>query len=185
MSAAAAEALPFDDDVFDAALAQLVAHFMADPIGGLREMRRVTKASGVVAACVRDHAGGHGPLGVFWEAPRVLDIDVDDESSRAGARRGHLAELLEAAGFRDVEDGAVSVEVEHRSSVPEAALRLLDRVKPSELTLPRSTVGSCCASRRSSDVATAVNYCWRSSISAVSLGITRASSFEMAEVELE
>src|ERR1700683_547677 len=86
---AAAEALPFEDEVFDAALAQLVIHFMADPLGGLREMRRVTRARGLVAACVWDHAGGHGPLAVFWEAARVLDVDVDDESSRAGARRGH------------------------------------------------------------------------------------------------
>jgi hypothetical protein len=88
---------------------------LADPLAGLREMRRVTKPSGVVAACVWDHAGGHGPLGVFWEAARVLDVDVDDESSRAGARAGHLAELFEAAGVREVEHGAVSVEVEHRS----------------------------------------------------------------------
>src|SRR5690348_13993487 len=32
---AAAEDLPFADDAFDAALAQLVVHFMADPVGGL------------------------------------------------------------------------------------------------------------------------------------------------------
>jgi SAM-dependent methyltransferase len=112
---AVAEALPFEDRLFGAALAQLVVHFMADPLGGLREMRRVTEAGGVVAACVWDHAGGHGPLGVFWEAARVLDVDVDDESSRAGTRSGHLAELLEAAGLRDIEGAAVSVEVEHRS----------------------------------------------------------------------
>jgi SAM-dependent methyltransferase len=112
---AAAEALPFEDEVFDAALAQLVIHFMSDPLGGLREMRRVTRARGLVAACVWDHAGGHGPLGVFWEAARVLDVDVDDESSRAGARKGHLVQLFEAAGLRDIEEGSVSVEVEHPS----------------------------------------------------------------------
>ena len=112
---AVAEALPFEDRSFDAALSQLVVHFMADPVAGLREMRRVTKAGGVIAACVWDHAGGQGPLGVFWEAARVLDADVDDESSRAGARRGHLGELFDAAGLREIEQGAVSVEVEHPS----------------------------------------------------------------------
>jgi SAM-dependent methyltransferase len=112
---AVAESLPFEDRSFDAALAQLSVHFMTDPVAGLREMRRVTQPSGVVAACVWDHAGGQGPLGVFWEAARVLDADVDDESSRAGTRRGHLAELLEAAGLREIEHGAVSVEVEHPS----------------------------------------------------------------------
>ena len=112
---AVAEALPFDNRSFDAALSQLVVHFMADPVAGLREMRRVTKDSGVVAACVWDHAGGHGPLGAFWEAARVIDVDVEDESSRAGTRRGHLGELFEAAGLREIEHGAVSVEVEHPS----------------------------------------------------------------------
>ena len=63
---APAEALPFADDLFDAALAQLVVHFMADPVAGLREMARVTRLGGVVAACVWDFAGGRGPLGPFW-----------------------------------------------------------------------------------------------------------------------
>ena len=37
---AAAEDLPFPADSFDAALAQLVVHFMADPVAGLGEMAR-------------------------------------------------------------------------------------------------------------------------------------------------
>ena len=99
----AAERLPFPDRTFDAALAQLVVHFMADPVAGLAEMGRVTRPDGVVAACVWDHAGGQGPLSVFWQAARELDPDVEDESHLAGAREGHLAELLEAAGLRRVE----------------------------------------------------------------------------------
>ena len=39
----AAEQLPFEDDKFDVALAQLVVHFMTDPVAGLREMSRVTR----------------------------------------------------------------------------------------------------------------------------------------------
>src|SRR3954451_22958720 len=91
---AAAEDLPFGDREFDAALAQLVVHFMADPVAGLKEMARV---GGVVAACVWDHQGGQGPLGVFWEAVRSLDPDARDESDLAGAREGHLAELFAQA----------------------------------------------------------------------------------------
>ena len=41
---------------------------------------------------------------VFWEAAREFDPDVDDESRLAGARAGHLAQLFEAAGLRDVEE---------------------------------------------------------------------------------
>jgi SAM-dependent methyltransferase len=110
---AAAEALPFDDQIFDAALAQLVVHFMADPVLGLREMGRVTRAGGIVAACVWDHAGGRGPLSVFWDAARELDPNVEDESQRAGARRGHLVELLRAAGIREIEETTLVVDVEH------------------------------------------------------------------------
>jgi SAM-dependent methyltransferase len=112
---AAAEQLPFVDQVFDVALAQLVVHFMADPVAGLREMARVTQAHGVVAACVWDHAGGQGPLSVFWEAAHQLDPDVEDESQLAGARKGHLAQLFEAAGLREIEESALAVTVDHPS----------------------------------------------------------------------
>ncbi|MGH3103779.1 MAG: class I SAM-dependent methyltransferase [Gaiellaceae bacterium] len=112
---AAAEQLPFGDQAFDAALAQLVVHFMADPVVGLREMARVTRKQGVVAACVWDHAGGQGPLSLFWEAAHELDPDVEDESQLAGAREGHLAQLFQAAGLREIEESALSVGVEHPS----------------------------------------------------------------------
>jgi ubiquinone/menaquinone biosynthesis C-methylase UbiE len=110
---ASAEVLPFPDASFDAALAQLVVHFMSDPVAGLAEMGRVTRAGGVVAACVWDHAGRRSPLAPFWDAARVLEPDVDDESELAGAREGHLRELFEAAGLGEVEDTAVTATVEH------------------------------------------------------------------------
>ncbi len=112
---AAAEQLPFADDAFDVTLAQLVVHFMADPVAGLAEMARVTHPDGVVAACVWDHAGGQGPLSTFWNAARELDPDIEDESARAGTREGHLAELLTAAGLRGIEEVALSAGVEHPS----------------------------------------------------------------------
>lgn len=110
---ATAEELPFPDDAFDAALAQLVVHFMTDPVAGLREMARVTRRNGVVAACVWDHAGGQGPLSPFWEGARELDPDIDDESTLAGARKSDLTRLFGAAGLREVEETTISVDVEH------------------------------------------------------------------------
>src|SRR6185436_1042452 len=62
---AEAESLPFEDDSFDAALAQLVVHFMRDPVAGLKEMRRVTRSGGIVAASVWDHGGDQGPLSTY------------------------------------------------------------------------------------------------------------------------
>jgi SAM-dependent methyltransferase len=112
---AAAEELPFADGEFDAALAQLVVHFMADPVLGLRELARVTRAGGAVAACVWDHAGGRGPLAAFWQAAHELDPDVEDESQLAGAREGHLGELFGEAGLADLRETLLRVEVVHPS----------------------------------------------------------------------
>ena len=112
---AAAEALPYPDREFDAALAQLVVHFMSDPLAGIREMARVTLPDGVVAACVWDHAGERSPLAPFWQAAHELDIGVLDESGLAGAREGHLVELFEAAGLRDVEQSELVARVEYAS----------------------------------------------------------------------
>jgi SAM-dependent methyltransferase len=110
-----AEELPFADASYDVALAQLVVHFMTDPVQGLREMGRVVTDNGVVAACVWDHAGGAGPLATFWTAVRELDADAPDESGLAGTREGHLADLAEQAGLRDVRAGRLTVAVPYAS----------------------------------------------------------------------
>jgi SAM-dependent methyltransferase len=110
---APAEQLPFPSDAFDAALAQLVVHFMKDPAAGLAEMGRVTRRGGVVAACVWDHGGGEGPLRLFWDAARTRDPAVDDESRLPGTREGHLAELFAAAGLREIEATRLPVSLEH------------------------------------------------------------------------
>jgi SAM-dependent methyltransferase len=112
---AVAEQLPFADGAFDAALGQLVVHFMADPVAGLAEMGRVTRRDGVVAACVWDHGGGQGPLSLFWRAARELDPGIDDESHLPGTREGHLAELFAAAGLREIEEAVLSAGFEHPS----------------------------------------------------------------------
>lgn len=107
----AAEHLPFPDDSFDVTLAQLVVHFMADPVAGLSEMARVTRPGGLVAASVWDTAGNGGPLDIFWRAVRDIDPDARDESLLAGAREGHLAELCQAAGLKDIEPSSLTVTI--------------------------------------------------------------------------
>lgn len=107
----AAEDLPFPDDRFDVTLAQLVVHFMTDPVAGLSEMARVTRPGGLVAASVWDHATGGGPLATFWRAVRDIDPHARDESELAGSRRGHLAELCEEAGLDKVESTSLTVTV--------------------------------------------------------------------------
>jgi len=111
----AAEDLPYPEGTFDVTFAQLVVHFMTDPVAGLAEMARVTRADGVVAACVWDLAGGQAPISPFWQAARDLDSGAEDESGRAGARAGHLSELLEAAGLRHIEEAVLSASVDFAS----------------------------------------------------------------------
>jgi SAM-dependent methyltransferase len=109
---APAERLPFPDASFDAALAQLVVHFMRDPVAGLREMARVTRTTGFIAASVWDHGGQRGPLRDFWAAARRIDPNVDDESERAGTHEGHLVELLGQAGLTDIESATLTIHLE-------------------------------------------------------------------------
>ena len=106
-----AEQLPFPNGSFDIVLAQLVVHFMTDPVAGLAEMRRVTRSGGRVAACVWDHGGDGGPLSAFWRAARDLDPEAPDESTMAGVREGHLVELSQAAGLTEIEPSTLVVRV--------------------------------------------------------------------------
>jgi SAM-dependent methyltransferase len=108
---AAAERLPFPDGAFDAALAQLVVHFMADPVAGLREMARATRPGGTVAACVWDHGGDRGPLTAFWRAVRDLDPSAHDESGLPGVGEGQLAGLFARAGLAVTDATALTVRV--------------------------------------------------------------------------
>src|SRR5262245_42240208 len=110
---ATAEALPFEDSSFDAALAQLVGHFMADPLQGISEMARVTGEGGVVAASVWDMVGGKAPISPFWRAARELDPGVEGEARRAGAGEGQLSALFAEAGLTGIEETALAVHVEH------------------------------------------------------------------------
>ncbi|MCX2966503.1 class I SAM-dependent methyltransferase [Gordonia sp. Z-3] len=106
-----AEELPYGNAEFDAAVAQLVVHFMTDPVGGIRQMARVTRPGGMVAACVWD--GPTGALAPFWDAVHVLDPAAEDEALLSGAHRGHLTALFEDAGLRSVVEEPITADIEH------------------------------------------------------------------------
>ncbi len=112
-----AEALSFEDDTFDAALALLVVNFMPDPEAGVAGMRRVTRPAGTVAACVWDYPGEMTLLRVFWEAAAELDPDgaaaVDERTRMPFARRGELGELWRESGLADVEVGDLVASAEY------------------------------------------------------------------------
>ncbi len=114
---AGAEALPFADDAFDAALAQLVVNFIDDPLAGVREMGRVTRPGGVVGACVWDYAGEMTLLRAFWDAAREVEPErgaaADEGAVMPWCGEGELGELWRRAGLRDVRCGAIVVTAEY------------------------------------------------------------------------
>lgn len=106
-----AEAIPFDDASFDRGLAQLVLHFVSDPVRAATELRRVVRPAGTVAACVWDFADGMEMLRRFWDAALAVVPDAPDEARtlRFG-RAGEIAELFGEAGLVDVLESTLRVE---------------------------------------------------------------------------
>ncbi len=104
---ASAEDLPFAEASFDAVLAQLVVNFMADPEAGAREMARVTRPGGTVAACVWDYGGEMTLMRTFWEAAREVEPERGAAANEAvtmrfARDRDDLRTLWASAGLRDV-----------------------------------------------------------------------------------
>ncbi|MFT4010606.1 MAG: class I SAM-dependent methyltransferase [Nocardioidaceae bacterium] len=104
-----AEELPFGGDEFDVTLAQLVVHFMSDPVRGLAEMARVTRPGGLLGTSVWDHPGDRGPLSPFWRAVRELSPGHGGEDDLAGSREGDLVRLCGLGGWADVEGTTLTV----------------------------------------------------------------------------
>jgi SAM-dependent methyltransferase len=101
---ARAEELPFADDSFDHALAQLVVNFMADAHAGLIEMARVTRTGGRVSVATWDYAEGMTFLRRFWDAAISTDPAAAalDEIHMRYCTPDELRELLAGAGLENV-----------------------------------------------------------------------------------
>lgn len=109
-----AEHLPWASGEFDAALSCLVLGFMSDPARGVREMARVTRPGGTVAACMWDTAtGGMTMLHLFWTAVRQTDAEVVGESAMAGTAAGDIAERFRRAGLTEVVGGALTARADY------------------------------------------------------------------------
>jgi SAM-dependent methyltransferase len=110
---AEAEVMPFADRAFDATFSQLVVNFIPDAEAGVREMLRVTRPGGMVAACVWDYAGEMTLLRAFWDAAREVEPELgaarDEGVVMPWCADGELAELWRSAGLKDVRFGALRV----------------------------------------------------------------------------
>ncbi len=102
--AAPGESLPWADATFDACLSQLAVNFMQDPAAGAREMVRVTRPGGVVAACTWDSGGSMELLDLFWAAAHEIDPETPPDPGFAQlCTADELQELWESTpGLTDV-----------------------------------------------------------------------------------
>jgi len=100
-----AQSLPLASDGLDATVAGLVINFVPDPLAAAREMARVTRRGGTVAAYVWDYGGKMELMRFFWDAAVALDPAAEalDEGRRFPMCRPEaLRELFVDAGLRDV-----------------------------------------------------------------------------------
>ncbi len=109
----AAEALPWPDDSFDAALAQLVLHFLDDPVAGLVEMGRVVCPGGVVAACTWNFSEML-LVRTFWQAARSVVPAAPSETLEVASLE-EFGELGRRAGLEDVEPAPLEVSSRYES----------------------------------------------------------------------
>lgn len=107
-----AQSLPADVGVVDCAVSGLVLNFVPDTGQALREMMRVVRPGGVVAAYVWDYADGMRFLRYFWDAATALDeaaIPLDEGRKESICNPEALRALFESR-FTDVETAGLVAE---------------------------------------------------------------------------
>lgn len=100
-----AENIPFESDNFDVIVSGLAMNFFPDLDKALREMKRVSKSNGVIAAYVWDYAGRMDFLRVFWDAAYQVDKaseNLDEGNRFTICNRKKLATSFENAGLNDI-----------------------------------------------------------------------------------
>ena len=110
-------ALPFGDGRFDRALSLLVLHFVPDALKAVREMRRVVRPGGHVAAAVWDIQGGMPNVRLLWDTIAAIAPDAmplrSEAYSRPMTRPGELREAWSDLGLKEVEDTSITIRMEY------------------------------------------------------------------------
>jgi SAM-dependent methyltransferase len=109
--------LPYAESSFDHALSMLVFHLIPTPDKAAKEMRRVTKPGGILAACTWDGAGGMELSSVFWSEAIRLDLAAEERAERSTHcnLEGQLAKLWKTTGVDDVEETAIDIRMDFTS----------------------------------------------------------------------
>jgi SAM-dependent methyltransferase len=109
--------LRFADGAIAGALAQLSLNFVADAPAAAREMRRVTRHGGVVAAAVWDFRGGLVYQRLFWDTAAAIDRGAaaarDRLFSHPLALPGGLTSLWQEAGLSQIEPASLTIRMDY------------------------------------------------------------------------
>jgi ubiquinone/menaquinone biosynthesis C-methylase UbiE len=112
-------ALPFPDAWFDHALSLLVLQFIPQADLAVREMRRVTRPGGTVAAATWDTRGGLVYFRLIFDTAAMLDRYGNEGRARAYtkpmSRPGDLARAWCDAGLTDVVHGTLTTRMDFAS----------------------------------------------------------------------
>jgi SAM-dependent methyltransferase len=109
--------LPYPGSSFDQSLSMLVFHLISAPDKAAREMRRVTKPGGTVAACTWDGSGAMELTSIFWSEAIRLDpaAETRAEQARHCNLKGQLYELWKATGLDGVQETAIDIRMDFTS----------------------------------------------------------------------
>ncbi len=109
--------LRFPDASFDATISLLVINFIPNPDKALREMIRVTRPGGIVAATVWDYDEGMEMLRTFWDEAITLNPSDEgrDERNMPFSRAGELASLWKQHGLINILETSLIIPMKFQS----------------------------------------------------------------------
>ncbi|HEX6158492.1 MAG TPA: class I SAM-dependent methyltransferase [Burkholderiales bacterium] len=108
----AADALPLADASVDVVVSALVLNFVPDPRAALKEMRRVARSGGRIAAYVWDYAGKMELMRHFWDVAVELDASAArlDEGKRFPlCHPDALVQAFTGAGLGEAEVTSIDI----------------------------------------------------------------------------
>lgn len=106
-----AQQLRFTGGSFGGCVSLLVFNFIPDPLKAIKELRRITRPGGRIAAAVWDYGDGMKMLRAFWDAVVQLDPKADkvDERHMRLCRAGELGELWRQGGLAEIEEKPIEI----------------------------------------------------------------------------
>jgi len=136
-----AQALPFGNAAFDAAVMALVIAFVPDPVKALSEMARVVRPGGAVAAYMWDMDGGT-PMEPIRAGLLAMGIEVPLVPGAQSSRIEVMCALWKGAGLVGIETRTIEIEVSFRdfedfwqsnTALPNPVTKRIEAMPPAEV----------------------------------------------------